>query len=58
MNTSIEKIYTVEEFQENFDELFERVLDGETFQIQGPSGNVCMIVPAEYAIYFNHNDAS
>jgi len=40
------KVFTVEEFEANFDELFERVENGETFTIMnGPSR--CLIMPID-----------
>jgi len=40
------KEFSVQEFQENFDELFERVENGETFTINhGP--NRCLIMPID-----------
>jgi prevent-host-death family protein len=38
--------FTVEDFQKNFDELMERVEDGESFIITSEYGNVVM-VPCE-----------
>lgn len=39
--------YTVEEFENNFDELFERVENGESFVIVRPSdGQKVLILPA------------
>lgn len=35
--------YTVKEFQENFDELIERVENGESFVIKSEHGNAVMI---------------
>lgn len=55
-----EKIYTVEEFQENFDELLDRVIEGEHLKICS-GDNVCVMVPADDEIirmYLNHNEAS
>ena len=39
--------YTVEEFENNFDELFERVEGGETFAILHPDGQKVLIMPAD-----------
>lgn len=39
--------YTVEEFENNFDELFERVENGETFAIVHPDGHKVFIMPAD-----------
>jgi len=37
--------YTVDEFQDNFDELFARVEAGETFIIRHPDGYKVYITP-------------
>jgi phosphoheptose isomerase len=36
--------FTVEEFQDRFDELFDRVMNGETLTIISPSGNEVKVV--------------
>ena len=38
--------FTVEEFENNFDELFARVEEGETFIIRHPDGQAVYIMPA------------
>jgi antitoxin (DNA-binding transcriptional repressor) of toxin-antitoxin stability system len=43
--------YPVEEFQNNFDELFERVENGETFVIVHPEGQKVLIMPADQLPY-------
>lgn len=46
MTTEIKKEFTVEEFQADFDALFARVENGETFTIiDGPSR--CLIMPID-----------
>jgi hypothetical protein len=42
------KTFTVEEFQENFDALIERIEQGESFIITSEYGNA-IIVPYDYA---------
>ena len=39
--------FSVEEFEERFDELFERVEDGETFVIVRPDGKKAYILPMQ-----------
>lgn len=39
------EIFTVEEFQERFDELLERVENGETFGIVNEDGQAVVIIP-------------
>ena len=39
--------FTVEEFQEQFDELFERVENGESFLILHPDGHNVVITPLD-----------
>ena len=44
--TQVQKEFTVEQFQENFDSLFKRVENGETFTINnGP--HRCLIMPID-----------
>ena len=40
------EIYTVAEWEENFDELFERVENGETIGIVNEDGKAAVMVPA------------
>lgn len=54
------EIFSVKEFQEQFDELFERVENGETFGIVDESGRASVIMPADaelMKIYTDHNEA-
>ena len=44
---------TVEQIEENFDEIMERVSDGEHFLIKSNEGNVVMVPYEEYSDYFN-----
>ena len=41
------EIYTVAEWEENFDELFERVENGETIGIVNEDGKAAVMVPAD-----------
>ena len=54
------QIYTVEEFQERWNEMIARVDDGEHIGITNGS-NTCVMVPADeelIRIYTEHNEAS
>lgn len=44
----IMKTFTIEEFQEDFDNLLERVENGESFVIKSQYGNAVLIPHAEY----------
>ena len=46
MSKSIKKEFTVEEFQANFDSLFQRVENGETFTIFNGKHR-CLIMPID-----------
>ena len=55
------EIFTVEEFQERWDELIERVESGEHLGIINSDGNAAVMIPADddlYRIYSDHNEAS
>ena len=41
------EIYTVEEWEENFDELFERVENGERIGIVNENGQAAVMIPAD-----------
>lgn len=41
------EVFTVEEFQERFDELIERVENGESLGIVGEDGRAAVMVPAD-----------
>jgi antitoxin (DNA-binding transcriptional repressor) of toxin-antitoxin stability system len=43
-------IYPVAEFEERFDEMFERVENGETIGILNTDGNVVVMTPIERSI--------
>lgn len=57
--------YTVQQFQENFDKLFQRVENGETFKIRD-GNNIVMIIPYQITkdideivrIYTDHEEGS
>mgnify|MGYP003344046920 CR=1 FL=1 len=54
------EIFTTQEFQEQFDELFERVENGETFGIVDENGKATVIMPADaelMKIYIDHDEA-
>jgi len=53
------EIFTVEEFQERWDELIERVENGEHLGIINENGNAAVIIPADddlYRIYTETNN--
>jgi len=53
------EIFTVKEWDENFDELFERVENGETIGIMGDDGKAAVMVPADdelIRIYTENNN--
>ena len=55
------EIFTVEEFQERFDELMERVENGERLGIINENGQAAVMMPADddlIRIHTDHNDAS
>lgn len=51
------KSFTVEEFQNNFDELMDRVENGETFVITSKYGNALMIPYKEVVKVFEEVDS-
>jgi len=53
------EIFTVEEWEENFDALLERVENGEHLGIINENGNAAVIIPADddlYRIYTETNN--
>ena len=55
------EIFTIKEWEENFDELFKRVEEGETIGIVKEDGTAAVMMPADdelYRIYTDHDDAS
>ena len=53
------EVYTVKEWEENFDELFERVENGETIGIIGDDGKAAVMIPADdelIRIYTENNN--
>ena len=56
------EVFTVEEWEENFDELFERVEKGETIGIVKEDGTAAVFMPADEAEFLrihttDNNDA-
>lgn len=52
--------YTIKEFQENWDELIDRVEKGEYIVIVGDNGNNAIMIPYDDPIlemYTNHDEA-
>ena len=62
LNKSTMEVFTVQEWEERFDELFERVENGERIGIVGDNGHAAVMVPADdelIRIYSeNNNEAS
>ena len=59
--TLIMEIFTVEEFQENWDDLIERVEKGERFGIVNEDGRSAVIMSTDdplYKLYTEHDEAS
>ena len=56
------EVFSVEEFQERWDELITRVEKGETLGVVNEKGQACVMVPAGdeavYKMYCDHNEAS
>ena len=55
------EIFTVEEFQERFDELMERVENGEHLGIVNEAGQAAVMMPADdklMQIYTDHDEGS
>jgi len=55
------EVFSVEEFQENWDELIQRVENGEIFGIVNENGNAAVMMSTDddlYKMYTDHNEAS
>ena len=55
------EVFTIEEWEKNFDELFKRVEDGETIGIIREDGQAAVMMPADdelIRIYTDHEEAS
>ena len=55
------EIFTLEEWEKNFDELFSRVENGETIGIVKEDGQAAVMMPADdelIRIHTDHNEAS
>lgn len=55
------EVFSVEEFQERWDELITRVEEGETLGIVNENGNAAVMVSVDdpiYKLYTDHNEAS
>ena len=55
------KVYTVEEFQERWDEMIGRVEEGEHIGIVNDNGETAVMIPADdpvYRLYTDHEEAS
>ena len=54
------EVFTIQEWEKNFDELFKRVEDGETIGIVKEDGQAAVMMPADdeiIRIYTEHNEA-
>ena len=54
------EVFTVEEFQEQFDDLMQRVENGETLGIVDKDGRASVMIPADddfVRIHTDHNEA-
>ena len=59
LNKSTMEIFTVQEWEERFEELFERVENGERIGIVGDNGHAAVMVPADdelIRIYTENNN--
>lgn len=59
INKPTMEIFTVQEWEERFDELFERVENGERIGIVGDNGQAAVMLPADdelYRIYTENNN--
>lgn len=55
------EVFTLEEWEKNFDELFSRVENGETIGVIGEDGKAAVMMPADdelIRIHTDHNEAS
>jgi len=55
------EVFTIEEWERNFDELFKRVEEGETIGIVKEDGTAAVMMPADdelIRIYTDHEEAS
>ena len=59
LNTSTMEVFTVKEWEERFDELFERVENGERIGIVGDNGHSAVMMPIDdelIRIYSENNN--
>ena len=55
------EVFTIQEWEENFDQLFKRVEDGETIGIIREDGQAAVMMPADdelIRLYTDHEEAS
>lgn len=55
------EVFTVKEWEDNWDELFARVENGETIGVVNEDGRTAVMMPADdelIRIYTEHNEAS
>ncbi len=54
------EIFTIKEWEENWDELFARVEDGETIGVVNEDGHIAVMTPMDddmVKMYTDHNEA-
>ena len=59
LNKATMEVFTVQEWEERFDELFERVENGEHIGIVGDNGHAAVMIPADdelIRIYTENNN--
>ena len=52
------EIFTIEEWEKNFDELFKRVEDGETIGIVKEDGQAAVMMPADDELIRIHTESN
>ena len=54
------EVFSIKEFQDRWDELIERVENGETLGIVNENGNTAVMMPIDdeaYQLYVDHDEA-
>ena len=54
------EVFSIKEFQDRWDELIERVENGETIGIVNENGNTAVMMPIDdeaYQLYVDHDEA-
>jgi PHD/YefM family antitoxin component YafN of YafNO toxin-antitoxin module len=61
INNATMEIYTVKEWQENWEDLLSRVQNGERIGVENENGNRAVMMPADdelLRIYTDHDEAN